>query len=181
MHTTILRIRSAYGKLLRGFAVLAGFCTFAIMWVIDFNALGRKIFNTPMPAALEITQTLLVVSIMMPFALALLHRQHVNTVFLTTHFSSSVRRFLYIIWMLAGFALFAAITYGTFRYGLRSYYMNEQTWGAGLKFAIWPSKLAVSFGALLICIQFLLEAICSILIADYHDEIINSTPEHAHV
>jgi len=177
---TVLKIRLAYGKLLYGFAVLGGAATFAIMWVIVANAIGRKLFNSPLPAALEITQSLLVLSLMLPFALALLQREHVNTVFLTSRLSERSRRLLYIFWMIVGCILFALVTYGTFRYGLRSLHMNEQTWGAGLKFAIWPSKIAVSFGAFLITIQFAIEALCAIIVPSYSESYSNA-PENAHV
>lgn len=177
---TVLKIRTAYGKVIYGFAVLAGATTFAIMWVIVANALGRKLFNSPLPAALEMTQSLLVLSLMLPFALALMQREHVNTVFLTSRLSESARRKLYIFWMIIGCIVFALVTYGTYRYGLRSFRMNEQTWGAGLKFAIWPSKIAVSFGALLITIQFAIEAFCAIVVPSYHESHSNA-PENAHV
>lgn len=182
MRHSFLRLYDGYGKVLLAFAVLAGFCTFAIMWVIDVNALTRKLFNAPLPAALEISQALLVGSIMLPFGFALARREHVNTVFLTSHFSAAARRRLYVFWMIAGFLLFAAVTYGTFHYGLRSFRMNEQIWGATIQFPVWPAKMAVSLGTLLICIQFLLDALHALLIHDGSHELpADPTEGHGHV
>lgn len=181
MEDLFLKIHTGYGRVLWAFAMLAGLCTFAIMWVIDINAFTRKLFNAPVPAALEITQSLLVVAIMIPFAFTLLKREHVNTVFLVSHFSSSTRRILYIFWMIVGFLLFAAVTYGTFQYGMRSYRMNEQIWGATIQFPLWPSKMAVSVATLLICIQFLIEALCAILIKNFHEKEGDVTEGYAHV
>lgn len=166
MRDTFLRIYQWYARALLAFAMLAGVLTFVIMWVIDFNAFARKLFNAPLPASLEITQSLLVGVIMLPFAYTLLRREHVNTVFFTQRLPYATRRALHVFWMLVGFLLFVAVTYGTFQYGLRSYRMNEQIWGATIQFPLWPAKMIVSVGTLLICVQFLLEAIHALLIDD---------------
>ncbi|MFA6265110.1 MAG: TRAP transporter small permease [Pseudolabrys sp.] len=167
MRQLFLKIYDCYGKSLWAFAMVAGAFTFAIMCVIDANALTRKLFNWPLPAALEITQALLVGAIMLPFAFTQLKRQHVSTVFLTSNLSPTTRRWLHLLWSIVGFLLFAAVTYGTYQYALRSYRMNEQIWGAAIQFAIWPAKMAVSLGTLLITVQFLLDAIGFALIADF--------------
>ncbi len=181
MSDTFLKIHRFYGKVLWAAAMLAGVLTFAIMCVIDLNALLRKLINWPLPAALEITQSLLVGAIMLPFAFTLLKREHVNTVFFTSMLSAKARRRLHLFWSVVGFLLFAAVTYGTFQYGLRSYRMNEQTWGASIQFAIWPSKMAVSLGTLLLSIQFLLDAIGTALIPDFHKPEIEDAEIHGNV
>jgi TRAP-type C4-dicarboxylate transport system permease small subunit len=164
-----LKLYSLYGRTLWMFAVLAGAFTFAIMVVIDTNAFLRKLINWPLPAALEITQSLLVGAIMLPFAYALFQRDHVSTVFLTSRLSPATRRWLAFFWSVVGFLLFAAITYGTFQYAMRSYRMNEQIWGSTIQFSIWPSKMAVSLGTALISIQFLLDAVGTALIRGFNE------------
>ncbi|MEX0406836.1 TRAP transporter small permease [Aquibium sp. LZ166] len=181
MHDTFLRIYGYYGRILWAFALLAGILTFAIMCVIDANALTRKLFNWPLPAALEITQELLVGAIMLPFAFTLLKREHVSTVFLTSRLSSGSRRWLHLLWAVVGLLLFAAVTYGTFQYALRSFRMNEQIWGATIQFAVWPAKMAVSLGTLLITIQFLLDALGFALIPDFRDHDEENAELHGNV
>ncbi|MDP2084244.1 MAG: TRAP transporter small permease [Gemmobacter sp.] len=167
MRDTFLKVYDGYGKVLWAFAILAGVLTFAIMCVIDTNAFLRKLFNWPLPAALEMTQSLLVGAIMLPFAFTLFKREHVSTVVLTSMLSVRARTRLHLFWSVVGALLFAAVTYGTFRYALRSYAMNEQTWGAGITFAIWPSKMAISLGTGLLTLQFLLDAIGYALIPGF--------------
>jgi TRAP-type C4-dicarboxylate transport system permease small subunit len=167
VRNSFLKVYDCYGKGLWGFAVVAGILTFTIMCVIDANAFTRKLFNWPLPAALEITESLLVGAIMLPFAFALFKREHVSTVFLTSNLSPGARRWLHLLWSVVGCLLFAAVTYGTFQYALRSYRMNEQIWGAAIQFAVWPAKMAVSLGTLLITVQFLLDAIGFALISDF--------------
>lgn len=147
-------------------AILAGVVTFLIMWVIDINAVTRKVLNAPLPAGVELTQALLPVAIMLPFAWALASNNHVSSEFLTSRLSPGANRMIRAFWMLVGFLLFAAVTYGTWQYAMRSYRMGEQAWGATMRFPLWPSKMAVSLGTLLICLQFLVEMVASLLRLD---------------
>jgi TRAP-type C4-dicarboxylate transport system permease small subunit len=163
--SAFLRVCDIYGRVLRVFAVLAGIAAFAIMWLIDINAFSRKLMNAPLPAGVELTQALLPAVIVLPFGYALMQRQHVRSVFLVSRLSRRAARWLQVFWMLVGFVLFALVTWGTFRYALRSYLMNEQVWGADFRFPLWPSKMAVSLGSALICLQFLLEAMRGFLVA----------------
>lgn len=178
MRDAFTKIYDWYGRALWGFAMLAGVLTFVIMWVIDINAVSRKLINAPVPASLEITQSLLVGAIMLPFAYTLARHEHVNTVFFTSQLPHRMQRMLHFFWMALGFLLFAAVTYGTFEYALRSYRMNEQIWGATIQFAVWPSKMAVSLGTALISVQFLLSAIRALLIDDPRD--FDSDPTKSH-
>jgi TRAP-type C4-dicarboxylate transport system permease small subunit len=164
MKSTVLRLYDWNVRLLRWGAIVAGLATFLIMWVIDINAFSRKLFNAPLPAGVELTQALLPVAIMLPFGWALAARHHVASAFLTSRLPLPARRALHIFWMLVGFVLFAFVTYGTWQYALRSYNMGEQAWGATLRFPIWPSKMAVSLGTLLICVQFALEALRAMVV-----------------
>ncbi len=163
MTRAFLRFCDIYGRVLRGFAVLAGVAAFAIMWVIDVNALSRKLLNAPLPAAVELTQALLPAVILLPFGYALLQRQHVSSAFLVSRLPRRAVRWLEVFWMLVGFGLFALVTWGTAKYALRSWTIGEQVWAAGVRFPLWPSKMVVSLGAGLICLQFLLEALRGIL------------------
>lgn len=170
MKTTILKLYDWNVRILNWAAILAGGATFLIMWVIDINAFSRKLFNAPLPAGLEFTTSLLPIAIMLPFGWALVLRQHVGSEFLTSRLSPAVTRRLHIFWMLAGFVLFSFVTYGTWNYALRSFRIGEQVWGGSIRFPLWPSKMAVSLGTLLVCIQFLLEALKSIFAPDNEPE-----------
>ncbi len=178
MRDGFLKLYRGYSRVLRFFAMIAGLSAFAIMWIIDVNALSRKILNAPLPAGVELTQSLLPFVIMIPFGYAMFRRDHVNTVLLTSRFPPRLARAIETFWMIAGFVLFALVTYGTFKYALRSYSINEQVWGATFRFPVWPAKMGISLGTLLLTIQCLLETIHGVLFKD--DETIKDIlAEHA--
>ena len=179
MRDRFLKIYKSYGKIQIAFASFAGAATFCIMLLIVANALMRKAINVPIPAALEVTQALLVLVIVLPFAYTQMRREHVNTIFFTKTLSRRKQRFLHIFWLFCGAALFLAVTYGTFQYGMRSYRMNEQIWGATIQFPVWPAKLAVSLGTFLFSIQLLLDAVHAILFDD--DLAVDPLESQAHV
>jgi len=165
----ILAARELMGRILYAASLVAGVITFVMMWLIDANALSRKIFNAPVPAGVELTQSLLTFAIMLPFGYVLFKREHVNTVFLTSNFPRRITRWLHFFWMSAGCIVFLAVTYGTFLFAVRSWGMNEQVWGATIRFPLYPAKFAVSFGTMLIAIQFALDAALSLLTGDDGD------------
>jgi TRAP-type C4-dicarboxylate transport system permease small subunit len=175
--SAFLRVCEIYGRVLRSFAVLAGIAAFAIMWLIDFNALSRKLMNAPLPAGVELTQALLPAVIVLPFGYALMQRQHVRSAFLVSRLSRRAARWLQVFWMLVGFVLFALVTWGTFQFALRSYMMNEHAWGADFRFPLWPSKMAVSLGTGLICVQFLMEALRGMLAGPEADGDCSDVPD----
>ncbi|WP_417264430.1 TRAP transporter small permease [Celeribacter sp.] len=160
-----------YSKVLFFAALIAGLATFLIMWLISMSAFLRTAFNSPIPASVEISQALLVLCITFPFAYTQCKREHVRTIALVQLLPFRAQNILYTIWMILGCLIFAAATYGTFRYGLRSFQMNEMVWGAAIQFPLWPSKLAVSVGCALLTIQFGLDAIGSAFVPGFapHD------------
>lgn len=166
MRSKFLVLFRGYGRVLRFFAFVAGLSAFLIMWLIDINALSRTVLNAPLIGGVEFTQSLLPLVIMLPFGFALLRRDHVNTVLLTSRLSPQFARWLETFWMLVGFVVFSLVTYGTFKYALRSYFLGEEVWGATIRFPIWPAKMAVSAGALLISIQCLLETLHGLFFED---------------
>ncbi len=166
MKRTVLALRRAYGTFQYAISIVAGVITFVMMWLIDVNAISRKALNAPVPGGIEITQSLLTFAIMLPFGYALFRGEHVNTVVLTSRFSRRTNHWLHIFWMTVGSLIFAAVTYGAWVYAIRSYNMSEQVWGATIRFAVWPAKMAVALGSLMLCIQFALDA----LVAFFTDE-----------
>lgn len=154
-----LRIYRIYGRLVSMMAVIAGTATFAMMWLVDANVLSRKFFNMPVMGSVEISQALLVFCIMLGLAYAQATGAHLRVTVLTERFSYGMNTALFTIAMICGFVLFATLARSSFGFAVRSYNIGEQVWGASVRFPLWPVKAAIPFGAALLSIQFLLDAI----------------------
>src|SRR5690606_9894380 len=72
------RLYRAYVRLLSWLGILCGLITFAIMWLIDANALMRKLFNTPVPGAFELTEAGLVLIVFLSLAYTQSRRGHIR-------------------------------------------------------------------------------------------------------
>jgi len=152
------RLYRAFGRLVICLGLLAGAITFAVMWLIDANALMRKFFNEPVPGSFEITEAALVIIVFFSLAYTQHMRGHIRVTLLTRHFPLKVRHALFILAMLIGAALSAWYAYAAYTYAHRSYLINEQEWGV-ITFVVWPIKSTIAIGLALLSIQFLLDAI----------------------
>lgn len=158
MRQTFETVYRLYSRFLMAIAVGAAFAFFAMMWLIDVNALSRKILNAPVTGTLEITEALMVVAILLPMAYAQMTRSHIRVTLLTKHLPKGAQRLLYAGALLIGFVFAAWAAWAAFGYFMRSYRIDEHAWGS-VRFPIYPSKGAVSLGMALLSIQFLLDTI----------------------
>lgn len=147
-----------YARFLTGVAVAAAAAFFALMWLIDANALSRRVFNAPVTGTLEITEALMVIAILMPMAYTQMMRGHIRVTLLTKVLPPRVQRGLYTAALIIGCLFAAWVAWAAYGYFLRSYNVNENAWGS-VRFPIYPSKGAVALGMALLSIQFLLDAI----------------------
>lgn len=152
------RLYRAYGRLVTGFGIFSGLITFAIMWLIDTNALMRKLFNTPVQGSYEITEAALVLIVFLSLAYTQYRRGHIRVTLLTRHLPINVQHGLYIGVLFIGAVFFAWCAFAAYGYAVRSYNLNEQEWGL-IRFPIWPIKMAIVVGTLLLSVQYLLDAI----------------------
>lgn len=159
MKSAFLRFHKAYSQLLVWAAVVGGGATFAIMWLVDASALSRKLFNAPIVGSVEITQSLMVLSIMLPMGYAQLKRSHLRVTLLTRKLPEAWARRLYVFSLLCGAVFFALVCWATFGFALRSFNINEYIWGAQLRFPVYPAKGVLCLGSALISLQFLLDAV----------------------
>jgi TRAP-type transport system small permease protein len=158
------RLYQAYGRLVIFLGVMAGLIAFAIMWLIDANALMRKLFNEPISGSLEITEAGLVLIIFLSMAYTQRKRGHIRVTLLTRHLPLNVRHALYIFILLVGAMLTAWYAYSAFTYAVRSHKIGEMEWGV-ITFVVWPIKSAIALGCGLFSLQFLLDAIRHVFVA----------------
>jgi TRAP-type C4-dicarboxylate transport system permease small subunit len=152
------RLHRAYGRIVTGFAVLAGLIIFAIMWLVDADVFMRKFFNAPVQGSFELTEGGLVLVVFLSLAFTQYRRGHIRVTLLSRHLPMGVQHGLYITVLCIGALFFAWCTYATVGNAIRSYNLNEREWGV-IQVPIWPEKSAIAVGTLLICLQFLLDAI----------------------
>ena len=147
-----------YGRLLRAFGLVAALSTFLTMLLVVANVAGRYLFNKPVTGTLEITESLLVLTIFLSLALTQYDGGHIRVNLVTRRLPEAVARGLTVVSMLIGAGFFTWCGYAAWIFAAQSYSFNEQEWGE-VVFPLWPMKFVVFFGIALLAIQFLLDAI----------------------
>lgn len=165
----LLRVRQSYGGLLTLCGLIAGWLTFAVMLLVVGNVVLRYGFNRPVPGTLELTEGALPLIIFLSLALTQYHQGHIKVVLLTQHLPAGLRRVLRVIAMLAGAVLFAWAAWAGWEAGLKSLKIGEMERGA-VRYPLYPIKFAVSFGMILLTLQFLLDALSFTLGQDLDEE-----------
>jgi TRAP-type C4-dicarboxylate transport system permease small subunit len=160
--TNFLRLYWAYGRLLRIFGLLAAYATFVMMVLVVVNVTGRYLFNAPVTGTLEITESLLVIIILMALALTQFHDGHIRVTILTRRMPPALGRLAAIFALILGAAFFAWCSYASWKFAYQSYTVNEAEWGS-ITFPLYPIKFIVFFGIILLAIQFVLDSIVEIV------------------
>jgi len=153
-----LRLRRAYGGLLHAFGLISAGSTFIMLVLVVANVIGRYVFNAPITGAFEITESLLVVSIMLGLALTQYHDGHIRVTILTRRMSPRWARYAQIGTLMLGAAFFTWCAYASWKFAYQSYSFNEQEWGT-ITFPLYPFKFVVFLGVVLLAVQFVIDAI----------------------
>ncbi|MCP8938758.1 TRAP transporter small permease [Alsobacter sp. SYSU M60028] len=176
MRTGFVALYTWYGRLMTAVAAAAGVALFLLMWLVNTNALSRKLFNLPITGTLEITEAAMPIIILLPMAYTQLRKGHIRVTMLTDNLPKALRTGLLLVTLALGCLFMAWVAWATFGYAARAYRMGESAWGV-VRFPIWPSKFAVSLGAGLLCVQFLLDFVRVCLFGAHDDEDVHVTPE----
>lgn len=157
MRSSFLAFHALYGRMMGYVALLAGAILFALMFLVCANAFTRKLFNAPITGAMELTEALMPVVILLPMAFTQYRDGHIRATLLVDRVPPVPRRWMRTLMLVVAAAFFYWVTYATWGYALRSWNVGETAWGS-IRFPIWPSKFMVTFGAALLAVQFTLDA-----------------------
>lgn len=166
------RVWRAYGRLLKGCGLIAGYTTFALMGLVIANAASRFLFNAPVSGAFEITESMLTVLVFMSLALTQYEGGHIRVMLITQRLTPGLRRMARILAYAIGAIFFAWCANAAWGYAMASYAINEQQWGA-VRYPLYPVKFVVFVGLALLAIQFALSVVREALGAADDEEVID--------
>jgi len=152
------RLCQAYGRILHAIGLISAISTFVMMLLVVANIFGRYLFNKPITGAFEITESLLVVIIMLALALTQFHDGHIRVNIVTRRMPLALAHVAKIAALLLGFLFFLWCAHASWKFAYESYTFKEQEWGT-ITFPLYPFKFIVFIGIVLLAIQFLLDTI----------------------
>ena len=138
----------------RAAALAAAIAVLGMMLIGAADVIGTAAFGVSLPGAYELTEALMVVSIFLALALSQREGRQIQVTLLAHKLPPRGRAALALVAELLSFAVYLAIAGYGLGSALESWHINELSSGL-LRFSLWPSKLALGLGALLMAIQSL--------------------------
>jgi TRAP-type C4-dicarboxylate transport system permease small subunit len=149
----LLAVDRMLGRLENLFNDIGGLFIFALMWLTMAEVLGRRLFNSPVPGAIDYIEVGMAVFAFMGAAYCQRQGGHVRMDLLVANLKGRV------LWFVEAFAIFVAVVYigiivwASAQDAWRSFDLGDDTLDAHI--AVWPSKLVVPVALALLEIRLL--------------------------
>lgn len=133
-------------------AVIAGLGVLVMMLLGGIDIITTKAFSWPIPGAYELTETMMVASVFLALALSQREKRQIRVELFVERLGERPRRVADALADLCSLGIYAFIAwYGAYAFWT-SFVVGEYGSGA-VRLPLWPAKLALAFGAVLMCIQ----------------------------
>jgi TRAP-type C4-dicarboxylate transport system permease small subunit len=133
-------------------AAIAGFGVLLMMMIGGIDVILTKFFSWPVPGAYEITETLMVATVFLALAMSQREKRQIRVELFIGKLAHRKRLAIEALSELCSLALYSCIAW----YGVQAAWTSVQVgeFSAGLiKLPVWPAKLALAAGAVLMCVQ----------------------------
>lgn len=145
----------------RWLGLAANLALLSIMFGVSLDAILRYLLNRPIAGMLEGVELLLVFSVFLSLAGTQAAKGHIAVDIVLDRLQGSKRAALEAFIAALGVLLFAAATWATAGMALRSVQIEEYSAGL-IAFPIYPAKILVALGCLLLTVQLCHEFACAI-------------------
>jgi TRAP-type C4-dicarboxylate transport system permease small subunit len=122
------------------------------------DVVGRSLFNKPIPGTFELSEFMLAGIVLLGAAYTQQVKGHVGVDFLTRRYSPKTRAVFQTITTFAGLLIIAVLAWQGYVEGIHEKAVSDQ-----LRVPLWPFKLLVAAGGLLLWLELLLDFISSLL------------------
>ncbi len=149
----LLAVDRVLGRIESVFNDIGSVFIFALMWLTMAEVIGRRLFNSPVPGAIDYIETGMVTFAFMGAAFCQRSGGHVRMDLLVTNLRAR------LLWAVESLAIAVAIAYvgiivwASCQDAWRSYSLGDETLDAHL--TIWPSKLVVPIALMLLELRLL--------------------------
>lgn len=146
-------------KITRGICYMGMFFALPLMLITTFDAIGRDLFNKPLPGTIELSEYMLSIIILLGAAYTQQVKGHVGVDFLTKRLSAKTKSFIGIITTLASMFIISIVIWQGYLEGI-----HEKTVSDMLRVPQKPFRLLVSIGGILLWLELLSDLITNLQI-----------------
>ncbi len=139
-------------RLNRWAALLAGITLLVMSLIGAADVVATQLLDWPIPAALELIETLLVASLFLAFSFAQQERRHIQVNAVLNRLSPGARRACIAFGDLCTLVLFSMIAWYAWKAAGHSISVGEFKSGL-INFPLWPARITLASGATLMLLQ----------------------------
>jgi len=148
-------------RLSKGTAFLGAAAIIIMMLSVSADILARKFLGKPIPGVVETNELLMVIIIFMGLGITQILGKNVRMDAVIVRVRPGAQRGLHIFITLIVLGLVSLLAWQTAAEALKSIGMREIRFGS-IPFPVWPSKLALPIGSILLWFVLLVDLLCSI-------------------
>jgi TRAP-type mannitol/chloroaromatic compound transport system permease small subunit len=130
----------------------------ASMAICVADVIGTNFFDWPVPGTLEFTESTMVLIVFGALAFTQEKRGHIRVELLTGLFGPRMQSFLDMLTHFIALVFFGLLAWHSFGELSYSWEIGEATMGT-IRFPLYPARLLLSFGAVLLLLQLVLDVI----------------------
>jgi TRAP-type C4-dicarboxylate transport system permease small subunit len=150
------------GRLVRILLAAAALLTFSLSFLVAADVIGRVVFNSPVKGTPEIVSMSIVIICFLLAAYAVHSGSMIRTDVLAGIFGPRARTFAALLSGVLGAGFFGIIVWGSLEPLQHAWASGEFEGEGALRVPVWPARLVVMFGAFLVTIIYLGQAIFAV-------------------
>lgn len=141
--------------------LIGGIGTMAAMFLGTIEVVGTQILHTPIPGALELTESTMVLIVFGALAYAQIRRGHIRVELIYANMGPRVRAAMDVFSNLAAMVFFGLLLWQSYHEAAYSLQIGEATVGL-IRFPLFPARLILSIGTAMLLLQLVLDLIVDI-------------------
>ena len=155
-------VRALYKNLCIAALVPVSIAILVQMFYVSINVGGRYLFNQPVAGAMEASGEAMIYIVYLSLAYIQLGDNHIRIDFIFPFINTRTKGLIDSIACLMGIVFFSFLSWLSFKSAMHSLDIQEVVWGS-VAFPIYPQRLVVSLGSLMMAIQLFLDLMQTIL------------------
>ena len=151
-------------RLVRVLLALAAVLIFSLSFLVVADVAGRVLFNSPVKGTPEMVSMSIVIICFLLAGYAVQSGSMIHTDAIVGLFGDKGHTFAALLSGLLGAAFFALIVWGSTEPALHAWMSGEFEGEGALRVPVWPARLVVMLGALLVCAIYIGQALAALQI-----------------
>lgn len=151
-------IRLLVERIATAILLIGGIGILGSMFLGTADVIGTKFFNWPLPGALELTESTMVLIVFGGLATAQIRRGHIRVELVYVHMGPRLKALMDIIASFSAICFFSLLIWQASGEAIKSWHIREATVGL-IRFPLYPARWVLVLGTAIMIVQLVLDLI----------------------